>query len=156
MTGTKPFPNARSARWPLLAVAALYALASWTVQWCCTQPDQSGFFFLSSGLALAALLLGGPRFFWAIFAGALLANAFSGYPLEVAALMALGKALGALVGARLLRRQPAFDASLSSLRDLLQLGLCGVAGVALSAAMVVGAGGAAAHHRGHREGLETS
>src|SRR5262245_6364623 len=57
-----------------------------------------------TGIALAALVLGGYRLWPGITLGAFLANAIAGAPLGAAAGIALGNTLEALVGAWLLRR----------------------------------------------------
>src|SRR5205085_536046 len=57
-----------------------------------------------TGIALAALLIGGRRMWPAIFAGALIVNATRGEPLVTAAGIALGNTLGPLLVWFLLRR----------------------------------------------------
>jgi signal transduction histidine kinase len=74
-----------------------------------------------SGIALAALLVFGPRMALGVLLGALLANAWTGLPLWAAASIALGNALEAWVGATLLTRVARFRKDLGSLRDVLAL-----------------------------------
>ncbi len=65
-----------------------------------------------TGIAIAALFLGGTRLWPAVAAGAFLANATSGADIPVAAIIAVGNTLEALVGSVLLRRvglRPALD-----------------------------------------------
>jgi len=73
-----------------------------------------------SGLSLAALLLFGPRLWPAVALGAFIANATSGAEPTVAAGIAVGNTLAAVVGAYLLRRV-GFRVSLERVRDVLAL-----------------------------------
>ena len=73
-----------------------------------------------TGIALAALVLGGPRLWPAVAAGALLANATSGASLPEAAAISVGNTLEALVGAALLARV-GFRPALDRVRDVLAL-----------------------------------
>ncbi len=57
-----------------------------------------------SGIALAALLVGGPQLWPGVAIGAFVANTWAGAPIEVAALIAIGNTLEASVGAYGLRR----------------------------------------------------
>ena len=75
-----------------------------------------------TGIALAALLIFGPRMWPAVAAGALLANATSGVSIWVAAAIAVGNTLEAVVGAWLLRRA-GFRPALDRARDVLALTL---------------------------------
>jgi PAS domain S-box-containing protein len=74
-----------------------------------------------AGLALAALLLWGIRFWPGVAIGAFLVNATSGVALAGAAGIAVGNTLEALVGAWLLTRVVRFSPSLDRLRDVLAL-----------------------------------
>jgi PAS domain S-box-containing protein len=74
-----------------------------------------------AGLALAALLLWGIRFWPGVAIGAFLVNATSGVSLAGAAGIAVGNTLEALVGAWLLTRVVRFSPSLDRLRDVLAL-----------------------------------
>jgi len=71
-----------------------------------------------AGIALAALVLGGLRFWPAVFVGALVANATSGTSIEMAAVIAAGNTLEAAAGAYLLRRV-GFRPSFERVRDVL-------------------------------------
>ena len=65
-----------------------------------------------TGIAIAALYLGGNRLWPAVAVGAFLANATSGADIPVAAVIAVGNTLEAVVGSTLLRRadvRPALD-----------------------------------------------
>jgi PAS domain S-box-containing protein len=79
-----------------------------------------------TGIALAALLLLGRRFWPAVALGALLANATSGASLAEAAGISVGNTLEALVGATLLVRV-GFRPALDRVRDVLALVLLGAA-----------------------------
>lgn len=89
-----------------------------------------------TGLALAALVLGGYRLWPGITLGAFFVNALAGAPLAVAAGMAFGNTLEALVGAGLLthvvRARPALD----RLWDV--LGLAGAAGLSALVSATIG------------------
>jgi len=76
-----------------------------------------------SGVALAALLLWGPRYWPGITIGAFLVNASSGVPLAGAAGLGVGNTLEAVAGVLLLRRVAGFEPSLARLRDVLALAL---------------------------------
>jgi PAS domain S-box-containing protein len=73
-----------------------------------------------TGIAIAALFLGGTRLWPAVAVGAFLANATSGADIPVAAVIAVGNTLEAVVGSVLMRRlglRPALD----RVRDVLAL-----------------------------------
>jgi PAS domain S-box-containing protein len=78
-----------------------------------------------TGIALTAVLLLGARAWPGIFAAALAANLLSGAPVAVAAGIAAGNTLEALLGAYALRRIPGFRPSLDRLQDVLGLLLLG-------------------------------
>jgi len=78
-----------------------------------------------TGVALAALLLAGVRYWPAIAIGAFVLNATSGVPLLGAAGIGMGNTLEAVVGALLLQRVARFRPSLERLRDVLALMLLG-------------------------------
>jgi PAS domain S-box-containing protein len=71
-----------------------------------------------AGIALAALVLGGLRFWPAVFVGALVANATSGASIEMAAVIAVGNTLEAVAGAYLLDRV-GFRPSFERVRDVI-------------------------------------
>src|SRR5206468_5804880 len=66
----------------------------------------ASFVWPPTGLALAALLLFGPRLWPGIALGAVIANAWNGAPLLVACGIGLGNTLEAVLGAYVLRRIP--------------------------------------------------
>ena len=77
--------------------------------------------WLPSGIALAALLLWGVRLWPAVWLGAFLLNATTGVPPAAAAVIALGNALEAVVGAVTLTRLARLRPALDRLRDVLAL-----------------------------------
>src|SRR5438105_8000148 len=86
-----------------------------------------------TGIALAALVLYGPRLWPAILVGAFLANATSGASIPVALVISIGNTLEAVVGRWLLARVR-FGPALDRVRDVLALVVLGAAGsTALSA-----------------------
>jgi signal transduction histidine kinase len=103
------------------AVAAVYVLAARAGL---TLDAVSGFASLvwaPTGIALAAVLLGGGRIWPGVFIGALIANVITGAPVFAAAGIAAGNTLEAVVGAYALRRVPGFRPRLDSLRDVFAL-----------------------------------
>jgi integral membrane sensor domain MASE1 len=75
----------------------------------------------TTGLALAALVLGGYRFWPGVAIGALLANSWTGIPLAATIGIACGNTLEALVGVYLLQRLASFRPTLERVRDVLAL-----------------------------------
>jgi class 3 adenylate cyclase/integral membrane sensor domain MASE1 len=92
-----------------------------------------------TGIALAALVLGGYRLWPAVAIGAFLANAWGGLPLYAELGIALGNTLGALVATWLLYRVAGFRPSLERVRDVAALVvLAGGVSTAISASVGVG------------------
>ena len=90
-----------------------------------------------TGIALAALVLGGRRFIPAVALGALLANGWTGVPLGTVLGITLGNTLEAVVGAWLLLHF-CFDRRLPRVRDVLLLaGLAAVLSTTVSATIGV-------------------
>ena len=75
----------------------------------------------ASGIALAALLLGGFRLWPAVAIGAFTANYLSGAPVFAAVGIAIGNTMEALVGAYLLQKVPDFRRQLDRVRDVIAL-----------------------------------
>jgi len=91
-----------------------------------------------TGIALAALLLGGVRLWPAVMLGALVANVWTGASLWVAALIGVGNALEAVVGAGLLTRVARIHLGLDRLVDVLALvGMAAVLSTTVSATLGV-------------------
>ncbi|HAF44598.1 MAG: hypothetical protein A2100_04575 [Sideroxydans sp. GWF2_59_14] len=93
-------------------------------------------FWPPSGIAMAAVLLGGNRYLPAILVGAFLSNLTSGISLLAVLGMTSGAVLEAWLGAWLLRRYTRFNLRLSEVRDIYRLGLYGGAISTLSSALL--------------------
>ena len=91
-----------------------------------------------TGLALAALMLMGPRAALGIYAGAFAANLLAREPLGVAAGIALGNTATGLAGWWLMRKVCVADPSFGRIRDVLALTLAAVATPLASASGGVG------------------
>ena len=78
-----------------------------------------------TGIALAALLLGGLRLWPAVWIGAFLANAGSDAPLWTAFVLATGNTLESVLATWVLRRLPSFDDGLRRVPDVLALIIAG-------------------------------
>jgi signal transduction histidine kinase len=105
----------------IAAVALIYVLAARAGL---TLDAVSGFASLvwaPTGIALAAVLLGGGRIWPGVFIGALIANVITGAPVLAAAGIAAGNTLEAVAGAYALRSVPGFQIRLDSLRDVFAL-----------------------------------
>jgi signal transduction histidine kinase/integral membrane sensor domain MASE1 len=105
----------------LFAFTALYWLLAKTVL---TFFSSNGFIAVvwpPSGLALAALLIGGKQYASAVFLGALLINTATGAPFKIAMLIGIGNMLEAWFGVWILSRNKNFSNSLPTLRDYLHL-----------------------------------
>ncbi len=121
-----------------LGVAALYALIGLVVLAYCSDNGVISVIWLPAGLALAVLLLGGNRYACAVFLGALLVNVVSTNSFGVAAALATGNTLEALLAVWLLKRNDDFNQStLLSTRNYLQLLIVG--GIASVVAALLGA-----------------
>src|SRR3989338_7042970 len=87
----------------------------------------------SSGLALAALLLGGKKYWPGVFIGALVGNVMGGSPAGVSTALAVGSTLEVFACVWLLARIRRFNADLTQPRDFLWLGVTGALGSCVSA-----------------------
>jgi PAS domain S-box-containing protein len=124
------------ARLRLIAVAGLYVVTARLALLYFAPNGSASVFFIASGLALAAILLGGRNYVWAIFVGALALNVWQGKALLSAATISMGSTFGAWSGAWLLQRIRSFDHTLKTLRDyLLLISLGGVVACSLTAAI---------------------
>ncbi|TAK61334.1 EAL domain-containing protein [Methylobacter sp.] len=117
-------------------VAALYALIGLTTLAYCSVNGVISVLWLPAGLALSALLLGGNRYACGVFLGALLVNIITTNSFWMAAAVATGNMLEALLGAWLLERYDIFKQSALSTRHYLQLLIAG--GIASVIAALVG------------------
>jgi integral membrane sensor domain MASE1 len=101
----RKYPRLRTALYPLVA-AAVAGLYIGTAKLGIELPVARGVVtpvWAPTGIALAALVLFGPALWPAVALGALVANVTSGASLPVAAFIAVGNTLEAVVGALLLR-----------------------------------------------------
>ena len=105
----------------LLAVAVIYTLAYRLVADYLAPQGRIDLFFIASGVALAALLLGGRIYALSVFFGCVLANLWGGLSLWIAVSIATGCTLNALLGSALVIHKKSFDLSLKSLPDYLRL-----------------------------------
>jgi len=112
----------------LLAMA--YALGGWTGTTLAVPPGYATIIWPASGIALAALLLGGRRLWPGVFIGSFLINsqiggvfgrAFDPAGLVIPALIATGAVLQALLATTLVRRRFGRPLGLGSLNDVLGL-----------------------------------
>jgi two-component system, NarL family, sensor histidine kinase FusK len=78
-----------------------------------------------TGIALAALVLGGYRLWPGVAIGALITNVNTGVPPQTVLGIAIGNTLEALTGAFLLRRIADFNPDLGRVRDVMALVLAG-------------------------------
>jgi len=120
----------------IVAIAALYVLAARAGL---RLDSISGFATLvwpPTGIALAALLLGGYGLWPGVFLGAAIANVLTGAPILVAIGIAVGNSLEAFFGAYALRRIPGFRLSLDRVRDAIGLIILAAALAPLIAATV--------------------
>ncbi len=88
----------------------------------------------SSGLAVAALLIGGKKYFPGVYVGAFIANLLVGSSITLSAIIAIGNTLEAVFAAWLLLSVWGFDANLKHPRDYLKLSLAGAVGALISSA----------------------
>jgi diguanylate cyclase (GGDEF)-like protein/PAS domain S-box-containing protein len=117
-------------------VAALYALIGLTILAYCSINGIISVIWLPAGLALSALLLGGNRYACGIFIGSLLVNIIATGSFWMAAAIATGNMLEALLAAWLLDRYDIFKQSVLSTRHYLKLLVAG--GIASVIAALVG------------------
>ncbi|GIH97693.1 MASE1 domain-containing protein [Planobispora siamensis] len=123
----------------IILLTVLYILAALAASALASVNTSISPIWLPSGLAVAAVVLYGYRVAPAVLIGALVFNASTGVPLWVAALIAAGNALEALVAAWLLNRA-GFRRPVARLRDVLLLvGLAGLGASAVSAGIGVAA-----------------
>lgn len=108
-----------------LGVAVLYALLIYVSELYFESGTAVGYFEPACGFALAALLIGGKRYVWSVFLGALLIHAMMDSSLWRALIIAASDTLEAFLGAWLLTRGGKFDLRLASLLDYLRLIMLG-------------------------------
>jgi signal transduction histidine kinase/integral membrane sensor domain MASE1 len=101
----------------LLALAAMYVIAGRLGLKLDAVAGFATLVWAPTGIALAALLIGGYRLWPGIALGAFVANALSGAPIPVAMGIAVGNTLEAFAGACALQRIPGFRCTLDRLID---------------------------------------
>ncbi|MGR9086796.1 MAG: MASE1 domain-containing protein, partial [Gammaproteobacteria bacterium] len=106
-------------------IASLYVGASYLIHSHFTGNGVASVLWWGSGLSLAALLIGGRRYLWGVFFGALVYNVLVKHTLVGAASNVLASLVEAMVGFELLVRNVKFSASLNQLSDYLRLILWG-------------------------------
>jgi diguanylate cyclase (GGDEF)-like protein len=104
-----------------IGVAALYILAAYLGLKLAVVHGNVTAIWPPSGIALAALLLLGPRFWPAVMAGAFIVNFSTGIPLATCLGIATGNTLAALAGLQLVQRFIGTGGPLDSVRSLLIL-----------------------------------
>ncbi|HTY99097.1 MAG TPA: MASE1 domain-containing protein, partial [Rhodocyclaceae bacterium] len=115
--GTRPWAE---LYW-LAGTAVAYGLLAKLILSLCTATGMAPLFWPGAGLALAAVLLGGPKYVAAIFVGAFAGRLWAGQPPETAAIVAVGSVFEPLLGAWLLSRKNPFDLSLRTSRAFFRL-----------------------------------
>ena len=111
----------------IVAIAGLYVLAARAGLRLDAISGFASLVWPPTGIALAALLLGGYSLWPGVFLGAVIANVLTGAPILVAIGIGAGNSLEALFGAYALRRIPGFRLSLDRVRDVIALILLAVA-----------------------------
>jgi PAS domain S-box-containing protein len=134
-------PRRRDAPAFLALLAAYWLAAVAGLQWTVI-PGAGTAVWPASGIAFAALILGGPRLWPAVFLGRFLAAVAvaSPQPWWAEAWVALATALGALAPALLIRRSGDFDNRLGNLADVARLVLIGGIGGALVSGLLATVG----------------
>jgi two-component system sensor histidine kinase/response regulator len=108
-----------------LGIGVLYALLFSISDFYFENGEIVGRFEPSSGVALAALLIGGKKYAWGVFLGAILVKAIYLHPLLTSIVIASSDTLQAFFGAWLLTREDSFNPRMQSLNDYLLLILLG-------------------------------
>ncbi|OIQ82725.1 cyclic di-GMP phosphodiesterase Gmr [mine drainage metagenome] len=134
---TSPYRRADLAR--LAGLALTYALLARIVLDFFSANGVVSMVWPSSGLALAALLIGGRKYWPGIFIGAIAGNMMQGTSIGIAMPIAAGNTLEALACVWMLARTRRFSASLAQARDFLWLGLAGALGSCISALIGIAA-----------------
>ena len=121
----------------LLGVALAYALLAKVALGHFSTNGVVSMVWPSSGLALAALILGKKKYWPSVFVGALAGNIMQGSPIGMSVMIALGNSLEALTCLWILLRIPRFSPTLQQPRDFLWLSAAGALGSIVSAVMGV-------------------
>src|SRR5262245_27612687 len=132
--------DSRRSAWTFLAqaagLAAIYFLASRLGLSMAFPVEQVSAVWPPTGVALAALLLRGPRLWPGVAAGAFVANVLAHEAATTAACIAAGNTLEALAAVWLLRRAR-FDSSLGRLQDVVALAVL-AAGLSTTVSATIG------------------
>lgn len=117
----------------MMGVAGLYVLlALAALRFFPTPNGNISLVWPSSGLALAALLMGGRPYAWAVLLGSFATSALQGSPLPVALWVGVGSALSALGAQQLLSNNTRFDSALQRPRDYFSLMVAAALGALVS------------------------
>ncbi|MBV2234629.1 MAG: EAL domain-containing protein [Sterolibacterium sp.] len=117
----------------MLALVLLHgALGTLVLLWL-SAPGSLNMLWLPSGVALAAVLLGGRRYLWAVFFGSILAILATGMPLLLLCVFALGNTLETALAHWWLSKNKRFSRKFRSKEDLFQLLLAALLGCGVSA-----------------------
>ena len=114
------FPNTLIEWLKQLGIAALYVLFGYIIQYNFTNHGIVSAVWPGSGLALAALLIGGRRYLLGVLIGALLVNTITNNSLIWVTGATLASILEVLLGVWLLTRNDKFSSSLKTLSDYLR------------------------------------
>ena len=120
-----------------IVVALLYLLSGLTIHHYITSHGIVSIFWPGSGLALAALLIGGRRFIWAVLLGSLLLNTLTNGSFWAIFGITLADVLGAYLGYWLLTRKNQSALLLSTLPDYMRLIILG-GGIATTVNALIG------------------
>ncbi len=107
----------------LVALATTYALVAKAILIFFSANQVVSIFWPPSGIALAALLIGGIRYWPGVLVGAFAGNYLAGSAGEISLLIAIGNTLEALMGSWLLNHYSRFNTELSHSRDYFWLAL---------------------------------
>jgi signal transduction histidine kinase/CheY-like chemotaxis protein len=124
----------------VLGLAALYAVTGRAGLLLAQTQENATLIWAPTGLALAALVLRGPRLWPGVLLGAALTNASIGTPALPLAAIAIGNTLEAVVGWLLLTRVARLDTGFARLRDVLAFLFFGVL-VSTTVSATIGVGG---------------
>ena len=134
MTAANKLPNIFIEWMKQLGIALL---SGYVINYTFTSNNIVNALWPGSGLALAALLIGGRGYIWGVFLGSLLLNVLSNDSLWAIGGITLANVLEALFGGWLLTRNDQSASSLHTLRNYLRLITLG-GGVACSVGAIIG------------------
>ena len=132
------FPTTISGWQNQLGIGVLYVLFGVVIHHYFTRNNIVGVIWPGTGLALAAILIGGKRYLWGVFLGSLLLNVLSNESLWSVFGITLANVLEALLGSWLLTSGNQPDFSLLNLSNYLRLIVLG-GGIASIPSAIIGA-----------------